>query len=54
MSAKHENHPATQDGPPGVPGWVKGLAFGAVMVLLAIVLVMLVVGGDHGPGRHGG
>lgn len=37
---------------PGTPRWAK--AFGLVVLALAIlfVLVQLVGGGDHGPGRH--
>jgi len=35
-----------------MPAWVK--AFLAVALVLALVLlVSLVSGGDHGPGRHG-
>lgn len=41
-------------GPHPSPRWVKLLAVGAVIVVLAVVLAMLLVGGDHGPGRHGG
>lgn len=40
--------------PPGVPGWVKLMAVGfAVLVVVAVVLMFL-LGGDHGPGRHAG
>ena len=37
---------------PGIPRWVKisGLVVAALIVLL--VAVMLLAGGDHGPGRH--
>ena len=42
------------DGPPGLPHWVKLLAFGVLIAVVALVLVMLLVGGDHGPGMHGG
>ncbi len=40
-------------GPPRVPGWVKVLGV-ALLVLLAAVVVLMVlgVGGEHGPGRH--
>ena len=44
----------TTDDPPRLPGWVKLLILGAVTVVVALVLVMLLVGGDHGPGLHGG
>lgn len=39
----------------GTPRWVK--VFGLValaLVLLFVVLQLTGVGGDHGPGRHGG
>lgn len=38
---------------PGLPRWAKLLAWGAVVVLLVLVAVMLIVGGEHGPGMHG-
>jgi hypothetical protein len=35
----------------GTPRWVK--VFGAVAAVIAIlVVVLLLVGGNHGPGRH--
>lgn len=40
--------------PPGLPRWVKVLAAGALLVLVTAVLVALLVGGEHGPGMHGG
>ena len=42
------------DGPPGLPQWVKILALGVAMTLIVLVIVMLLVGGEHGPGMHGG
>ena len=38
---------------PGTPRWVKVTAVVAIVVVV-LVAVMLLVGGDHGPGRHGG
>jgi hypothetical protein len=40
--------------PPGLPRWVKFLALGALLVVTVLVVVMLLVGGEHGPGMHGG
>lgn len=34
-----------------MPGWVKWLVM-AVGVLLLVVVVALLAGGEHGPGRH--
>jgi hypothetical protein len=35
----------------GTPRWVK--VFGVIaLVLILLVVVMLVIGGNHGPGRH--
>ena len=38
-------------GPPPAPRWVKVFAIVAA-VLAALVLVLLLSGGGHGPGRH--
>ena len=40
------------ESPPGVPRWVKALAVVGVILLL-VLSVALVVGGNHGPNRHG-
>ena len=48
------SNPVSDDTPPGLPSWVKYLLLGLLAVVLIAVLAMLVVGGDHGPGRHGG
>jgi hypothetical protein len=36
----------------GVPRWVKVFVVVAVALAVLGVVVMLLVGGDHGPGRH--
>lgn len=44
--------PGTRDDDEGMPRWVKLTAIvGGVLVLLAVA-VMVLAGGDHGPGRH--
>lgn len=50
----HPLPPPDTGRPPGVPRWVKILGL-AVLLLLLVVLVAMVlgVGGEHGPGRHG-
>lgn len=42
------------DSPPGLPRWVAMLGLGALAVAVVLVAVMLLVGGGHGPGMHGG
>lgn len=39
--------------PPGIPRWVKCLIGALLAVVVAAILIMLIAGGDHGPGRHG-
>ena len=39
--------------PPPAPRWVKQLLLGLLAVVVLAVLIMLIVGGEHGPGRHG-
>ena len=39
------------DGEAGMPRWVK-LFLLVGLVVLVVVVALLVVGGDHGPGRH--
>ncbi len=43
--------PATRNRP-GTPIWVKVLGIGALVLALLIVVLMLVSGGQHGPGMH--
>ena len=42
---------AVPERPPGVPGWVKVSALVAVILLVGLIVAML-IGGNHGPGRH--
>jgi hypothetical protein len=42
------------EAPPGLPRWVKLLALGTVIVVAVLIVAMLLIGGDHGPGMHGG
>ena len=53
-----EEHPQSEGAPtpvepPGMPGWVKGLVIGLVVVVALVILVMVLSGGQHGPGMHG-
>jgi hypothetical protein len=40
------------ESPPPRPMWVIGLVAFIAVVLLAVLLIMLLTGTDHGPGRH--
>jgi hypothetical protein len=41
--------------PTGMPRWVKAFVVAILaLVLLFVVLKFTGIGGDHGPGRHGG
>ena len=43
--------PATRDRP-GTPAWVKVLGIAAVSLALLVAVLMVVSGGQHGPGMH--
>ena len=45
--------PGSLEGPPPMPGWVKNLLWAVLAVVVAAILIMVIAGGDHGPGRHG-
>jgi hypothetical protein len=38
--------------PPGVPRWLKVSAVVMAAVIVLVLIGMVLVGGDHGPGRH--
>ena len=40
------------ESPPGVPRWVKILGIVTTIVILLAIVAMILVGGEHGPGRH--
>jgi hypothetical protein len=46
--------PSPGSGRPGIPRWVKvsGLVVAAVILLLVVLALTGVLGGQHGPGRH--
>lgn len=48
---EQESHNPPGQSRPGVPRWVKVFALVALAVLLVFVVVML-LGGEHGPGLH--
>lgn len=39
--------------PPGVPRWLKLSAVVLAIAIVALVVTMLLIGGQHGPGGHG-
>ena len=38
--------------PAGTPLWVKVFGLAALVVIVLFVVVLLIRGGEHGPGRH--
>ena len=38
--------------PPGMPRWVKVSLLVAGLLLAALLVLKVAVGGEHGPGRH--
>jgi hypothetical protein len=42
----------TADRPPSTPRWVKVFGIIVGVVVLLVVAVMFIGGGEHGPGRH--
>lgn len=40
------------EGDGGMPRWVKLFGIVAFLMIVAVVVLMAVGGGDHGPGRH--
>ncbi|MDQ3553964.1 MAG: plastocyanin/azurin family copper-binding protein [Chloroflexota bacterium] len=43
--------PAARPGP-GTPGWVKAIGIATIIVVALAIVVMVIGGGEHGPGRH--
>ena len=37
---------------PATPSWVRLLVIGGLIAVALIVIVMLIAGGQHGPGLH--
>ena len=44
--------PRSQGEYPGMPTWVKWFLLVALVAAVLVVAVLLITGGDHGPGRH--
>jgi hypothetical protein len=40
------------NGDTGTPRWVKIFGIVALVLVLLVVIMMFIGGGDHGPGRH--
>lgn len=50
----HDEPPARpgEEQPPPAPPWVKALGVALVLLALLAVLALVLIGGEHGPGRH--
>lgn len=46
------NLETSPEGDRGVPRWVKLFGLAAILLLALAIVVMLLSGGQHGPGRH--
>lgn len=46
------NVEAGSEGDRGVPRWVTLFGIAAILLLALAIVVMLLSGGQHGPGRH--
>lgn len=44
--------PASPRSSAGMPRWVKLLGLAVLVLLAVMILVMVLSGGGHGPGRH--
>ena len=40
--------------PPAAPAWVKLLMIGIAVAVAVVLIAMVLIGGEHGPGRHFG
>jgi hypothetical protein len=52
MDPAASSNGSIHDEPPGAPRWVKLLGIALALVVVAAMVAMLLLGGDHGPGRH--
>jgi hypothetical protein len=49
----HDGNPSSApEQPPGIPRWVKVFGITVAVLLTVMILIMLLSGGQHGPGRH--
>ena len=47
-----DTHMANRPPYPGTPRWVKVFGITVIVVVLLVVAMMFLVGGEHGPSRH--
>ena len=51
-TSKSKSNGESQATPPDVPRWVKISAAVAVVLVVMLVVIMALAGGEHGPGLH--
>lgn len=49
-----DQYRSARGAPPGMPRWLKVLLIAVLVVAAALVIVMILVPGQHGPGLHTG
>lgn len=52
MTEDHAPSSPGDEPPPGTPRWVQILAVAVLLLVILVLVAMLSVGGEHGPGRH--
>lgn len=52
--SRPDNDDENRGAPPGMPRWVKVSGLVVLAVLVVLVVIMLLAGGEHGPGLHTG
>lgn len=52
--ASESEETGSEASPPSMPRWVKVAVLVVLVLVAGLVIIMLVAGGEHGPGLHTG